>query len=146
IRHQDTHGVVDPTFNSRSQLHSELSDVSLKSEGSKQLQEQRFDRHRMEASLTPTEGGRLDLLMDGTTEGWKSASQTNGSSPIAVGIQRLPAVAQVKGINRDRFASLLAATGGVVGAWPHDLPKQDGQPDLPPALRKQMRLVVAALE
>jgi hypothetical protein len=145
IRHQDARGVIDPTFNSRSQLHSELSDVSLKSEGSKQSQEQRFDRHQMEVSLTPTQSGRLDLLMDGMTEGWNSASQAKGSSPIAVGIQKLHAVAQVNGISRDRLASLLTATGGVIGAWPADLQKRGEKPDLPPALRKQMRLVVEAL-
>ena len=146
IRHQDTHGVVDPTFNSQSQLHSEFSDVSLKSEGAKQLQEQRFDRHRTDASLTPTQGSRVDLLVDGTTEGWNSASQSKGSSPIAIGIQKLHAVAQVNGINRDRFASLLTATGGVIGARPPDLGNQGEKPDLPPALRKQMRLVVESLQ
>jgi hypothetical protein len=146
IRHQDTRGVIDPTFNSPSKLHSELSDVSVKSEGEKQLQEQHFDRHRMDASLTPNSDGRLDLMMDGTTEGWNSASQSKGSSPIAVGIQTLHAVAQVNGINRERVASLLAATGGVVGAWPPDLKKQGDKPDLPPALREQMRLVVESLQ
>ncbi len=146
IRHQDAHGVIDPAFNSRSQLHSELSDVTLKSEGAKQLQEQRFDRHRMDASLTPAKGGRLDLLIDSTTDGWNSASQVKGSNPIAVGIQSLHVVAQVNGVNRDRFASLLTATSGVIGAWPPDLPKQGEKPDLPPELRGQMRLVVDSLQ
>jgi hypothetical protein len=146
IRRQDTHGVIDPTFNSRSQLHSDLSGVSLKSESAKQLQEQRFDRHRSDASLTPTKDGRLDLVIDGTTDGWNSASQVKGSSPIAVGIQSLRAVAQVNGINRDHFGSLLAATGGVIGAWPTDLRKQGEKPALPPALREQMRLAVDALQ
>jgi hypothetical protein len=85
-------------------------------------------------------------MMDSTAEGWNSASQTKGSSPIAVGIQKLHAVAQVNGINRDRIASLLTATGGVIGAWPPDLPKSGEKPDLPPALREQMRLVVESLQ
>lgn len=146
IRHQDTNGVIDPTFNSRSQLHSELSDVSLKSEGAKQLQEQRFDVYRTDASLTPTQGGRLDLVMDGTAEGWNSASQAKGSGPIAIGVQKLHAVTQVNGVSRERVAALLAATGGVIGAWPPGLQKEGEKPDLPPALRKQLRLVVDALQ
>ena len=125
IRHQDTHGVVDPTFNSQSQLHSEFADVSLKSEGAKQLQEQRFDRHRTDASLTPTQGSRVRPAGGlGRRRAGTPHRKVEGSSPIAIGIQKLHAVAQVNGINRDRFASLLTATGGVIGAWPPDLGNQ----------------------
>jgi len=146
IRHQDTQGIIDPTFNSPSKLRSELSDVSAKSEGAKQLQEQRFDHHRMDASLTPSQNGRLDLVIDGVTEGWNSASQVKDSSPIAVGIQRLHAVAKVAGINRDHVAPLVAATVGVIGAWPAGPVKREEKLDLPPAAREQVRLIIEALQ
>ncbi len=54
--------------------------------------------------------------------------------------------AQVNGVNRDRVASLLAATGGIIGALPPGFGKQDGNTDLPPAVRAQLRLAVESLQ
>jgi hypothetical protein len=55
-------------------------------------------------------------------------------------------IAQVNGVNRDRVASLLAATGGIIGALPPGFGKQDGNTDLPPAVHAQLRLAVESLQ
>jgi hypothetical protein len=146
IARQDTHGVIDPSFASASKLHSELSDVSVKSEGARQKQEQRFDRYLTDISLTPAQDGRLDLAMEGTVDGWNSASQINGGKPVAVGIRTIHAVGRISGVNRDRVASLLAAAGGAMGALPPDLANKHEKTDLPPAVRAQARLAVESLQ
>jgi hypothetical protein len=145
IGQQDTHGVLDTALASESYLHSELSDIWVKSEGARQQQEQRFDRYVADTRLTPTQGGRLNLLVDGTVHGWNSASQIEAQNPIAVGIQTVHAVGQVNEVNRDRVASLLAAAGGVIGSLPPSVGKQGDNTDTPPAVRAQLRLVIESL-
>ena len=91
---------------------AEFGDLVVSSTGAKQRQEQRFDRYVADTSLTPTQDGRLDLTMDATVGGWKSASEISGGTPIAIGIQTMRAVGRINGVNRERVAGLLAAIGG----------------------------------
>ena len=143
---QDTHGVIDPSFASPSTLHAELGDLVVSSDSAKQKQEQRFDRYLVDTSVTPTPNGRLDLTMNASVDGWKSASQTNAGTPVAIGIQTVHAVGRIGGVNRDRVTALLAAVGGLVGALPPDIAKKGDKTDLPPAARAQLRLMIDSLQ
>ena len=112
---------------SASTLHAEFGDLVVSSNSAKQRQEQRFDRYVADTSLTPAQNGRLDLTMDATIGGWKSASEISGGTPMAIGIQTMRATGRINGVNRERVAGLLAAVGGLVGALPPDIATKAGQ-------------------
>lgn len=146
IGKQDTRGVIDPSFATASTLHTEMGDLMVASESANQRQEQRFDRYLADTSLTPTANGRLDLKMDAAVNGWKSASQVASGTPVAIGIQAMRAAGRVNGVNRDRIAGLLAATGGLIGALPPDITTKADKTDISPAARAQLRLLIDSLQ
>jgi hypothetical protein len=146
IGRQDTHGVLDPGLATASTLHTELGDVVLTTDNANQRQEQRFDRYFADTTLAPAQNGRLDLTTDAAMNGWKSASQISGGTPVAIGIQAMRAVGQVKGVNRDRVAGLLAATGGLIGALPAGIAMKGDKTGLPAPARAQLRLIVDSLQ
>ncbi len=140
---QDTHGVIDPSLNSPSALHTEVRDLSVVSDGTSQHQEQRFDRYLVDANLQPTRNGRLDFAVDATVNGWKSASQMNNGAPVAIGIDTMRAIGRIDGVNRERVGSLLNSVVGLVNAVPGDIGKGK---DLPPPAKAQLRLMIASLQ
>ncbi len=146
IGRQDTHGVLDPGFATASAVHTEIGDLVVATSGASQRQEQRVDRYVVDTSLTPAANGRLDLAMDGTIDGWKSASEISSGTPVAIGVQKLRVASRINGVNRDRVTGLLAAFGGLIGALPPDIATKGNKGDLPAPARAQLRLVVAALQ
>ncbi len=146
IGRQDTHGVIDPGLATASTLHTELADVVLTSDNTKQRQEQRFDRYFSDTTLAPAQNGRFDLTTDAAVNGWKSASQISGGTPVAIGIQAMRGVVRIKGVNGQRVAGLLAASGGLLGALPPDIATRGDKGDLPAPARAQLRLIVDSLQ
>jgi hypothetical protein len=100
----------------------------------------------VDTSLTPAQDGRLDLVSEATVNGWKSASQVAGGTPVAIGIDTMRAVGRIKGVNRDRVTALLTATGGLIGALPPDIATKEDKTDLPAPARAQLRLLIDALQ
>jgi hypothetical protein len=145
IDRQDTHGTIDVTQATPSTLHSELDGLVLTSDMGTQHQEQHFGRYAIDIGLAPTQDGRLDLSMNGGLDDWKSASQVNGGSAIAVAVQKLRAVGKVDGIRRERVGELLTAIGDFIGALPNDAMENHDTKHLSAAAREQLRLIVLAL-
>jgi hypothetical protein len=146
VGRQDMHGVIDPGFASPSTLHAEFGDLVVSSAGAQQRQEQRFDRYVADTTLTPTQSGRLDLTMTAAIDGWKSASEISGGTPIAIGIETLSANGRIKGVNRERAVGLLAAVGGLFGALPPGIATKQNKSDLPAPARAQLRRLVDSLQ
>ena len=146
VGRQDTHGVIDPGLTTASKLHTEMGDLVATSDSAKQHQEQRLDRYLADTVLSPAQDGRLNLSMDALGSGWKSATQINGGTPMAIGIQTMRAVGQVNGVNRDRLGELLAATSGLIGALPPDIATKSERLDLPAPVRAQLRLMIESLQ
>jgi hypothetical protein len=144
VGRQDTHGTIDSGLATASSLHTDMGDLVVASNSAKQRQEQRIDRYRADTSLTPAQDGRLDLTMDASVDGWKSASQINSATPVAIGIETMRAVGHINGVNRDRVARLLAATGGLIGALPPGIPGKSNA--LPAPARAQLRLMIESLQ
>jgi hypothetical protein len=144
VGRQDTHGTIDPGLATASTMHTDIGDMVIASNSAKQRQEQRINRYRADTSLTPTQDGRLDLTMNASVDGWKSASQINSATPVAIGIESMRAAGRVNGVNRDRVAGLLAATGGLIGALPPGIPSKSDA--LPAPARAQLRLLIESLQ
>ncbi len=146
IGNQDSHGVIDPSLATASTLRTEIGNLVVATESAQRRQEQRIDRYLAEISLKPTTDGRLDLRSNTTVDGWKSAVQMSGAAPMAIGIGTMRAIGQVNGVNRDRVAALLAATGGLIGALPADITTKPDKTDVPAPARAQLRLMIDALQ
>jgi hypothetical protein len=146
IGRQATHGLIDPGFASASSLRTELGDIVIRSESAKQHQEQRVDRYLAEAKVTPGGGALLDVALEMASDGWKSATQTDGSAPVAIGVQTVRATGRIKGLNRQRLGPLFAATSGLIGALPRDFQSDGTRSRLPAAVLIQARLLVEALQ
>jgi hypothetical protein len=146
IDKQDTHGVIDPAFTTASMLHSEFANLVVTTNGAGQRQEQRFDRYLVDTSVRPAANGRLDLAMNAAVDGWKSASQMSSGAPVAIGINSMRALGNITGVNRERIAGLLAATGGLIGALPPGITTKSDMNDLSPEARAQLRALIASLQ
>src|SRR5262249_14433379 len=136
IGKQDSHGVIDPMMATDSSFHTDFSTLVIRSENPKQIGEQRIDRYVTDATLKPRKDGRLDFTSTCTMEGWKSANEVNGQTPMAFGAEKIYATGHVDGINRAHVADLLAASGALFGA----MPEHTKGADLPPAAKAQARL------
>lgn len=146
IGKQDNHGVIDPSLATASKLHTEIGSLVVATESPTQRQEQRFDRYLVDTSLTPNSNGRLDLAMDATVGGWKSATQISGGTPVAIGVQTMRAIGRINGVNHERVAALLHATGGLIGVLPPDIATKDDKTDISDEARAQARLMIDSLQ
>lgn len=146
IGQQETHGVFDPGLTTDSAMHAEMRDFRVTTEGANQQQEQRFERYTVDTSLKPTPNGRVDLVMNAAVKGWKSASEINGGSPVAIGIDSMRAVGQINGISRDRVTALLAATRELIGVLPPDVGAKNATKDLSEPTKAKLRLVLESLQ
>ena len=84
--------------------------------------------------------------MDATVGGWKSATQISGGTPVAIGVQTMRAIGRINGVNHERVAALLHATGGLVGALPPESRRRTTRATSPDAARAQVRLMIEALQ
>jgi hypothetical protein len=143
---QDNHGVIDPGLTTASNFHSEIGEVAVTTDSANGHQEQHFDRYLVDTALKPESDGRLDLTVDGTATGWRSAAQVNKGTPVAIGIDTMHAVGRIQGVNRERVAAVLAAAGNLVGALPADTLQKGGKAELTAPARAQLRLIATALQ
>lgn len=143
---QDTHAEIDPALASPSSLHVDIDNVAVSTDNATQHQEQHVDRYFGEATLTPASNGRMDLTMDGTMDGWKTASTVNGGEAMAVAAKSVRAKGQIAGVRRDRVASLVAASGALFGALPPDIVQQGSKAELPQPAKAQLRVLIEALQ
>jgi hypothetical protein len=142
---QDSHGLIDPSLATASLLHIDIGNVAATADSATEHQEQRIDRYTVKTSLKPAHGGRLDLAMDATMAGWKSASRTEGGAAVAIAAQNMHAVGRVDGLNRDKISGLVSASNAFIQALPPDVMEKHGKADLPAPARAQLRALIAAL-
>jgi hypothetical protein len=143
---QDTHAVIDPSFATASTLHIDIGDFALTTDSAKERQEQHISRYLVDTSLKPTQDGRLDLTMDATMDGWKSASQINGGAAMAIASQTMHALGRIEGVSRERVTLLLTAAHAFFSALPDDAMEKGSKTKLPPPARAQLRLMVESLK
>jgi hypothetical protein len=143
---QDTHAVIDPSFATASTLHIDIGDFALTTDSTKEHQEQHINRYLVDTSLKPTQDGRLDLAMDATMDGWKSASKINGGAAMAIASQTMHALGRIEGVSRDRITLLLTAASAFFNALPDDAMEKGSKTKLPAPARAHLRLMVEALQ
>jgi hypothetical protein len=145
IGRQDSHGVIDPSLATGSTLHIELGNLAITTDNTREHQEQLIDRYAADTSLKPAQNGRLDVAMDATIEGWKSAARVEGGAAIAIAAQSMRAIGRIEGVNRDKVAAVGSAMGAFFRALPPDVMEKHGNDALPAPARAQLRAVIAAL-
>lgn len=145
VGRQDSHAVIDPALASPSTLHIDLGNLAVTTDSAKEHQEQHIDRYAVETSLKPVQDGRLDVAMDATMGGWKSAAQVEGSAAVAIAVQNMHALGRIDGVSRDKVGGLVSAMNGFFRALPPDVMEKHGRGDLPAPARVQLRALIEAL-
>lgn len=145
VGQQDSRAEIDPALNAPSTVHIDLGDLAITTDTAKEHQEQRIDRYVADTSLKPVQDGRLDVLMDATMEGWKSAVRPENGSAVAIATQKLHALGRIDGVSRDKVAGLVSAMGGLYRALPPDMVEKHGKADLPATARAQLRVLIETL-
>jgi hypothetical protein len=142
---QDSHGVIDPALTTPSTMQFDARDLTVNTDSPTQHQEQRIDRYAAATRLQPTANGRLDLDLEATMEGWKSAARVNGNAAVAFGARQMNASGKIDGVNRDRVARLLTSITALIGTLPPDVLDKGAKTDLPAATRAQLHELVEDL-
>jgi hypothetical protein len=145
VGRQDSRGEIDPALVSPSALHIDLGNLAITTDSAKEHQEQLVDRYVADTSLKPVQEGRLDLLMDATMDGWRSAVRAEGGSAVAIAAQKIHALGRIDGASRDKVMDLVAAMNAFYRALPPDVAEKHGKVDLSAPARVQLRTMINAL-
>jgi hypothetical protein len=145
VGRQDSRGEIDPTLVSPSTLHIDLGSLAITTDTATEHQEQLVDRYVADTSLKPVRDGRLDVLMDATMAGWKSAVRAESGSAVAIAARNVHALGRIDGVDRDKVGGLVSAMSGFYRALPPDVAEKHGKGDLPAPARAQLRAMIEAL-
>ena len=108
---QDSHALIDPSLHTGSDLHIELHDLTMRSQGPQAKAQQHMGEYQLDASLQPNPAGGLDLRQAAVVSGWSSSSQVPGKPAMRLSADRIAAKGQIDGLNRDQAGA--AAFRGV---------------------------------
>ncbi len=142
---QDLHGVIDPALTTPSTMQFDARDLAVNTDSPTQHQEQRIDRYAAATRLQPTANGRLDLDLEATMEGWKSAARVNGDAAVAFGARQMNASGKINGVNRDRVARLVSSITTLIKTLPPGVLNNGDKTDLPAATRAQLHDLIGDL-
>lgn len=106
---QATQILFDPTYTTPSTLNVGTQDMDLSASGEGLEQSSHADRTTTTSSLRPLSNGRVDLLTDGTIEGYRISTKTEGAEQLDLGFGRVRVNGQVNGVSRDRSVEVLQA-------------------------------------
>jgi hypothetical protein len=146
IGKQDTNAVIDPSLTTVSTVQADVRDIAVISDNPKQHQEQRIDAYLAHSTLQPTANGKLDLDVEATMQGWRSASRMEGGTAVAIGAQQFRAVGQIGGASRERVTAAAAAATSLLATLPARIAEKGSSPELLPDERVQLRKLIAALD
>ena len=142
---QQSHALVDPALNSRSELDIDLHNLLLRSDGPHAHQEQRIGEYRVSASLQPAQAGTLDFDQSATITGWSSLSQLEGKPAVTFGADRLSMSGRIAGLDRDQAGVLLTAASGLLATLPAKAAAQGAAAPLSPEERAALHQLVLGL-
>lgn len=145
IGSQDSQALIDPTLRSRSALHVELHNLTVRSIGPRQTAQQHMGEYQLHATLQPDPAGGLEFGQAATVTGWSSTSQRRGKPALSLGADRIAMNGHIGGLNPDQAGALLSAVSGFVATLPPKALVQGGPAPLGPAQRTALRRLVESL-
>jgi hypothetical protein len=101
--------LFDPTYATPSTLNSSYQNMDLVATGDLLQQTSHLDRSATTSILRPAANGRVDLLTDGTLEGYRINSKTNDGEDLQVAMGRVRLTGEIDGVSRDRGVQVLQA-------------------------------------
>ena len=120
--------LYDPSFATPSTWNSSTENIDLASKGENVEQASHLDRGTTTSVLRPASGGRVDLLMDGSLEGYRLNSKTSDGQDLQVAIGRARVTSEVTGVSGDRATQILHALieiGSAMKTGDNAAPKMD---------------------
>lgn len=139
---QDVSALLDPSYLTPSTTARSFRDVELRTTSGGEEQTTRIARYAGQSALRPTGDGRVDVVSDGTAEGYASASTLPNGLPLRVEIEQLRSHSELSGVSRERVPRLLQAglqlAGGALTA--------DADGTAAPANLRLLRALVEAVQ
>lgn len=117
--------LYDPSFATASTLNSTLQDMDLAASSETMQQTSHLDRSATTSILRPAGTGRVDLLTDGSLEGYRINSKSKDGEELDISMGRVRLTAQVSGVSSNRAVQILQALIQVGAAVPTGM-KGDG--------------------
>ncbi len=109
IGRQNTHGVIDPSLRTPSQVSSDWGDYQIALTGAPLRETIRLDAIKANASLTPAANGRVDGVQSGTATGLSGVVGVPGQDEVAFTAALFAVSMHLDGMQPARAASAYAA-------------------------------------
>jgi len=134
IAQQAGQALFDSTFQTPSTVNSSTSGLRLEGSGEHIQQLTQADHGTNSVIVRPTENGRLDVLSDGTVEGYSMDTKAGDAERLKIAIGRIQVTGQITSLSRDRGAQIVRALAQLgaaqaeaakTGVAPMPVPKLD---------------------
>ncbi|GAC1345644.1 MAG: hypothetical protein NVSMB18_25780 [Acetobacteraceae bacterium] len=103
----------DSSYLTPSTFTSSLKDLDLQASGPQLEQTTHVDRSATTSILRPVRDGRVDVLSDGTLEGYRIDAKMGDNQRIGLAMQRVRVVAEANGVSRERATQIGQALGQI---------------------------------
>ena len=99
----------DPTFATQSTASSSFQGLRVEANGPGLQQSSRVDRAASTGTMRPAGADRVDVMSDGTMEGYTISSKTADSEQVKLSMQRVHVTGQFNGVSRERASQAMQA-------------------------------------
>ncbi len=101
--------LYDPSYASPSTLNSSFQGLNIQASGAQVEQTSHVDRSATTSTLRPAGTDRVDVVTDGTIEGYTIASKAGDAETLKMSMQRVRITGELSSVSRDRAAQVLQA-------------------------------------
>ncbi len=113
---QESEGVYDPSFATASTLTTSLQNLRIVA--TSVLTEQLTTVRHLAGTnkIQPSGADRVDLMTDGTMEGYALSANMGSGQPVEVAAEKIRATGEVTALSRDRIATMIPALMRIIGS------------------------------
>ena len=113
---QTGQALYDPTFASPTTITSGFEGFDMQASSTILQQHTQVARSASSSTIRPAGPGRVDVVSEGSLEGYTATSKAEGAEQIQIGTQRLRINGQLTGVSRDRAGPIIQAMAKLVGS------------------------------
>ena len=137
---QDVHGVFDPTNSQPTTNGGTVASLDVDKAGGASGSTSHMDRFTYQTSSQPTDATHLNLLEDGTAEGYATHTELADGTTVKLNAKTMHVVAAISGLAHDRLVPLIHAAAAL-GQMAKSA-GSDGSDGPTPAQRAQMHTLL----
>ncbi len=150
IGDQHARATIDPALHLPSSFDLDEAGIIITTSGSHQTQEQRIDRYTATGTVTPRDGGLVDVSTSTHVDGWRSGAMAPNGLAAGSGLRSAEATARIDGLAPSQVGPAVAALVSLGLALPAPRTRNEtgsgvGLPELTPAGLAALHRLVAVL-